>query len=238
MKNEIIRYLNGEMDGDELIDFENRLDTDETLAEEFSGFVTKVSFKQELKHKWMAETGNTGRGRIIPFHRISIIAAVIVVLLVPSAFIAYYLSSSSSLINDYYMDYPVTGSHRGVDATGGKQNILSGAYEAFKKSNFEEATVLFKKQCNNPGLAVESNLYAGISLLRAKKEKDTHEALQHFNIVMATDNNRNDAAEWYKALALYELDEKETARDVFKKIANSPHHFRKQKAIEVLKEYY
>ncbi|MCF8366690.1 MAG: hypothetical protein K9H16_12955 [Bacteroidales bacterium] len=237
MNSEIIKYLNGQMSELEREDFEQRLDLDESLSDELMRIVAREGFKHDLKEEFEAyETEHTSPGQMILFRRVIKIAALILILVTSSVFITYYLSKPSHLIVAQYMDYPLPGNHR--NGSSGESQPLSKAFEAFSNKDFELAAGLFTQMAGDPGLAKESHLYAGISLLWIKKDLQTELALKHFQEVLSTKNDRNDAALWFLAIGQYEVGNKDEARLLFTDIAANHHHFRHEQAAEILENYY
>jgi tetratricopeptide (TPR) repeat protein len=237
MNKEIVKYLNGQMGAQERKHFEQRLDDDEVLSDELMRLAARQSFKRDLEKEFDTyQSTHPYPGQKIFFGKVSRIAAVILFLIIPSAFIVYYLNTPGHLITAQYMDYPLPGNHR--SAGDSEYQAFSKAVEAFNQHRLEEAAILFSEKANNPAMADESNLYAGISLLWMKDDVHTEKAVQYFQEVLSTKNDRNDAARWFLAIARFELGEKEEAERLFKEIAANNHHFMKQQAVDVLERFY
>lgn len=217
--------------------FEQKLDANESLSDELMSIVALENLKRDLEKEFDAfESSHPHPGRKILFGKVSRIAAIILFLIIPSAFIVYYLNTPDHLISSRYMDYPLPGTHR--SAGNSKHQTFSQAIEAFNRHKFEEAANLFSQEADKPAMADESHLYAGISLLWMKDDIQTKEAVKHFKAVLATKNDRNDAALWFLAISYFELGNKDEARLLFRDIADNPHHFRQQQAGAILEKYY
>lgn len=239
MNTEILKYLNGQMSPNEQNAFNQRLDADETLSDELMSIVARESFKQDLKNEFKTwESENAISGQKIPFSKIAQIAAVLILIIGLSVVLIHYLEKPSHLIIAEYMEYPLPGNHRNSIANDVDQYPMSDAFDAFREANFEEAAKLFTGYSANHSLTNESNLYAGISLLWTKKQTNIAEAIPYFNTVLATTNDRNDAALYFLAIARYELKEKEEAKRLFQEIAADPNHFKCQQAKAILEAYF
>lgn len=218
-------------------DFERRLDVDESLSDEFMRTLARENYKHDLEKEFDAyESKNNKSGHKILFRKISKIAALILLVMIPSAFIIHYFTASTCLITKEYMDYPSPGNHR--SSSSSDYQPMSEAFEALRNQDFEKAASYFDAYNSDDKLSLESNLYAGISLLWVKKDPQTKLAVQHFQEVLATKNDRNDAAQWFLAIGYFELGNKDEARLLFQEIADDPHHFRQQQANAILEKYY
>ncbi len=241
MNKELIKYLNGQMEQQELKDFGLRLDADEFLSDELMNIVARESVKHDLKKQFKGfekENDFSGGGKKNLFGKLAKIAAVILVFMIPAVYLAFFLNSPHSLISDKYMDYPLQGNHRGVADDNARQAQMNDAVEAFEKHNFEKAAGLFGNNIEKPGQENAARLYAGISLLWTKKAENYPLAAQYFQEILSTKNPRNDAAEWFLAISKFESGQKEEAQVLFTKIANNPHHFRQVQAKEILEKWY
>lgn len=229
--------MNQQMSEQERKDFEKRLEVDENLSEELMRMVAHESYKYDLKKEFDTyESKNTKSGQKTLFRKVSKVAAIMLLLMIPAAFIFYYSTASTCLITTEYMDYPSHGNHR--SSSSSEYQPMSEAYEAIRNQDFEKASAYFDGSLSDEKLKPESHLYAGISLLWAKKDAQTELAVQHFREVLTTENDRNDAARWFLALGQFELGNKEEARLLFQEIANNPRHFRQQQAVVILEKYY
>ena len=241
MNKELIKYLNGQMDAQERKDFGLRLDADESLSDELMSIVARESVKHDLKKQlegFEKDKDLARASKTILFGKLAKIAAVILVFMVPAVYLTFFLNSPHYLISDKYMDYPLPGNHRGVVDDNARPAQMNDAVAAFEKHNYEKAAKLFGNNSETPGQENAAKLYAGISLLWTKKAENYPRAAQYFNEILTTKNSRNDAAEWFLAMAKFEMGEKPEAHKLFKKIANDSSHFRQEQAIEVLKKFY
>lgn len=227
------------MSPDEREAFSRRLDTDESLSDDLMSLLARESFKQDLKNEFKTWEGDHAKsGQMVTFRKIAQIAAALLIIVGLSVVLIHYLEKPSHLIVAEYMEYPLPGNHRDGNTNDVKQIPMADAFDAFREADFEIAAQLFEGYSTNPSLTNESNLYAGISLLWTKEKTNVAEAVPHFQTILSTVNDRNDAAEWFLAIARYELKEKEEAKRLFQEIAADPNHFKCQQAKAILEAYF
>lgn len=234
MKNEILEYLNNEMSETKRVAFEQKLEIDEQLSEEFARVATQIAFMQDIKQKLHKLDQGYPKTRTMHISPLLKWVAILLVILIPAG---VYLMQKESLICDEYMKYPGKASFRG-DGGNANNSVMEEAFALYGKGEFLESAPLFesvaKQNPDNNG----ASLYAGISLLWTKDKASIRKSIPFFDQVLASNNMENDAAQWFLAIALFESSEVEKAGEIFTQIAGSESHFRKEEAKEILEKYF
>lgn len=230
----ISRYLNDEMSAGERKEFELEMDSDENLAAEFMKVISGVYEKKRIEKQIVTpQKGSVKRGL---FSSPLLKAAAIVILLIGIAAILYInLSKPQTLLTDNYLYYPSMKNIRSMSDNG--NSSVDRAFGYYTTENYRKATVLFEQIADTSKNKNSFDLYAGISLLHENEKEAFIKAITHLKRVLSTENQYNDAAQWFLAIAYYEAGNKQEAKKLFKQISNSKRHYKKAKATEVLKDF-
>ncbi|MCF8370158.1 MAG: hypothetical protein K9H64_00960 [Bacteroidales bacterium] len=234
MKNEIIKYLNNEMSEAERVAFENRLEVDEQLSDEFARVATQIAFRHGIKQKLRKLDQEYPKTRTIHISPALKWVAILLLILIPTG---VYLMQKESLICDEYMKYPGRASFRG-DGGNANTSTMDKAFSLYGKGEFWQSAQLFESIANQNPDNNGASLYAGISLLWTKEKVNIRKSISFFDQVLVSNNPENNAALWFLAIALFESGEVEKAGEIFTQIAGSENHFRKEAAKEILEKYF
>lgn len=235
-------YLEGTMTSEERQAFEQRLSQEPELSEAYQNELAAREFikeagRLELKNTLedfdvQMQAASTSK-RIIPLwakNAMRVAALLILFAGVYQVFLTFGGVNTSEVYDTYFEVYEAPSLER--DASGTAIPNWELAVASYRNEAYAEAIpYLEKSQGEVPDYLVA--FYLGMSEM-SQKEPNLEQAVQHFEEVLATDNDYRQQAEWYKALALLQLEKEEEAAAIFKRIvaANSYQH---EKAAAILK---
>ncbi|CAM3579078.1 tetratricopeptide repeat protein [Flavobacterium gelidilacus] len=229
-------YLNNEMTSEEKVDFENKLQNQESFKKQFELYKETtqflevkfsndtIDFKENLKSisKDHFSDTNKKKSKVISLQsKWFAIAATLVV------FVGVWFMNSGG--NPTYSDF---NQHENANFTerGSVIKDLKAAQEAFNDKNYEKAIPLFEKvleEYKRP----EIEFYYGISLLEVNK---TAQAEVVFNNLKDGKSVYNQKATWYLALTKLKVEDFEACKTYLKEISSDSEDF--EKAQELLNE--
>ncbi len=242
----IDRYLDGEMDGEELTSFENELDLNPELRKELKlhreikialGEKEIIDLRGQLKgiHRSIFEPKKemSFSKRMVTSSITHVAAASIVILLSIAIFSNLFtgnISVNDRLFDKYYERYEPL-------------NVRSGSYEinemyrkalvAYHNENFENALILFEDVLNYDQTRMEANIMSGVSNMELSEYK---KASSSFRKVLDHKNNLFiEDAQWYLGFCYLKTENTNKAIDQFTKIATSTSS-RKEKARKILRK--
>ncbi len=189
-------YVSGNMSGDELSNFENRLKSDESFAETFQLYKSSVNatkiagFMNEAREVISDKQVENQNQYSFPWMAI---AATLTILLVAYLFFFKVGGDDEKLsFNDAFQPYPNILQNRSSEA-----NTLNSALRAYQKGEYESAITKFSE------LAVQSDttkFYKGMSQLSLNSFS---EAIGTLNSIKKDNSIFNQQINWYTGLAYY-----------------------------------
>lgn len=202
MKNleQIERYLNGDLEENDLWEFRKALETDPQLQEEVRAFselkkVMSQTKKIEIMEKMFnIHQNNQKRKYFLGFPLYRAAAAGLLLLATVGGGFFYFQSGrmNDKLFNEYYVTESGSFGLRSGNSTM-DQPIMQGL-QFYELGNYEEAIALFDKTPEN----LLGKLYRGLSYIELEKYKL---AIIDFNEIMDQPGNLFvDQAQWYLAL--------------------------------------
>lgn len=230
----IERYLKGELSSSEKMEFEKRLASDKTLAEELAAFrqdelIIKSAVKRQLKVT--AENALRNRkeksvNRIIMMRKIAVAAGFALIVAIG----IWWLNGTSGqdsteqLVVQYF-EMPIPPSVRDGNANVDEKWRQGVTY--FKENKFENAIPVFKELILDENFDQRENakLLLGSSLLATGK---FDEAIIVFSEISDASSFKQDA-EWYTAIALFKAGNISASKLAFEKIAAQKKHYKKRK---------
>ena len=222
----IEKYINGELSGEELTQFEGDLQQSEELQQQVAIHRLAVSGIQDVGKKldkeemaqWEAEKHPLARERKLALGIWYRVAAVILLLLIPTYF---WLSQESRLYDQHYSTLPnyLDPSERGVDKALDKRREGLLSYE---KGNFQEAIVSFNDYLDEFSGDGDVALYKALSL----QAMENHEAaIEFFRYSLDQGTQFEMAATWYLSLSYLALNKKEEAKALLKNLSQEDSSF-------------
>ncbi|PIQ33510.1 MAG: hypothetical protein COW63_05545 [Bacteroidetes bacterium CG18_big_fil_WC_8_21_14_2_50_41_14] len=235
----IVRYLNNQMEKEERIGFEHELDNNQELSSLLNTYVSRVKVKHDLDQmvkQNALDMGAVSSRSTKAFSLILKIAAIALIVLIPSVFlINRYLFSTDTLINETNMRYYGETS-RGSDAAEMNSEIL--AFNLYQNKQYGEAAKQFHLMADTATKATRYELYSGICMLWGGESADMDTAMFYLQRAIQANNQYSRAAQWYYALALYEVGQKEEAKKIFLQFANDSSNFKKSEATHIISDKY
>ena len=226
----LVRYLDGELEGEEKQKLEQQLATDAVLQEELEnlrlvrkavqhyGLKQKVSgihsqMMSELKTETpVRQMGNTRR---IFRYSIAVAASVLLVYIGIEAY-SYFTLSADRVFANNYQPYELT-----TLRDNGTQH--SAIEKAYRERNYSETISLYESLTVKE---IESSFLAGMSYIELQQ---SGKAVEQFRTVLrmneaAGTTIRKDPAEYYLALTLVKNKDYSSALEIFQKIKNDTNH--------------
>lgn len=201
-------YVKGRSNATERADFDARLRTDPSFAEEFQQFraataVVRIAGDHQLKQRLAAihtEVFTERSGRVIPITRGGwlAIAASVLVLLGGGYFFASRQASTSDLYAEYMVAYP--GPDRERSDGGAAASSWTRFADAYAKARYDNAIIELDAVTSEAAPPYLISFYRGQCLL-LKTHPDAQAAIRSFQEVLATDNDLHASARWFLGLA-------------------------------------
>ena len=216
------RFFDGELNNQEVKDFEERLNGDPAFSSLFyqeklliRGIINsgRKSLMNRLKNleRTLPKIDSTERGKIIKLDRFYWAAASVVALLSISSVLFYLLGASESsadLYAEYYKPYPnvISVTQRGEEK---ELNELEMGFQAYENNFFEKAIEHFEKAISHNDTPI-LKFYIGSSYMGLNKTKN---AIPWFEEVVGdSEVEFHDQANWYLALCYLKEDNREKAK--------------------------
>lgn len=229
MSEKLIKYLDGELAGEEKEDLEKQLQNDPSLQEELDGLklareaVRSYGLRQQVSgiHQQMMHERNVSArsiglsGRVIRY-TMSIAAGILVIFLGITAY-NYFSLSSNKLFNEYYQSYEIQTSR---DVTNQTVSPLENAY---REKNYSE--VIKIGETSNALPAKETFLLA----MAYVELKNDNKAIENFKNVIdrykpGETNIQKEEAEYYLSLSYLRNKEYDHALELMSRIHDNPGH--------------
>jgi tetratricopeptide (TPR) repeat protein len=227
----LIRYLDGELTGNEKIEFENRLSADKLLQEEFQSLqltresVRSYGLKQKVAaiHEQMMDELSTPVRKISSTRRfvqysLAIAASLLLIFISIQAY-TFFTLSSDKLFSQNYRSYELNT----VRSSGTEPTAIEKAYQ---EKQFNEVVTLSENSND-----IKINFLAAMANMELK---NTSKAIEGYKKVItlnqATNTNMfKDEAEYYLSLALVQNKDYREALPLMQKIHDDPNHLYHEK---------
>lgn len=239
----IEKYIDGELEGLELINFEHLLSTNEEVAHDYNLSLeinnsiseNDVLALRETMDYMFAEEQKVKRIPLVFAGRRKYYAAASIALLVAAGGIVQNINkpelTNNVLFESYYAPYDASITYRSGNTE--VDRVLLQAMERYEERDFEHALVLFEEvvQSHKDDMAVK--LYAGISYM---EEERYQKASNSFNKIIAdNDNLFIEQAKWYLSMCYIKTENDKEAIELLKDLVKENSAYKKQ-AKKVLKE--
>ncbi|HMM12578.1 MAG TPA: hypothetical protein PKE03_10840 [Bacteroidales bacterium] len=232
----IERYVNHEMDENELWEFKKDLKNDPQLAEELAlmqamSVVSKAPQKIKLM-KLMDDikAEEEKKSRAVFFSRRSLAYAASLLLLVAAGFGLWHLAGNSGnekLFMAYYQPEPVSFAVRSVTMSSDEPVLLG--LDMFENRKYAEAIHYFSQSPNNP----MGRLYSGLAQMELG---EYGKAITDFKSILSQENNLfTDQAAWYLSLCYLKTNKQKELMASLREIAAGRSVY-KTKALKLMNE--
>ncbi len=239
------KYLNGEMNDQELKHFEHLLASDEKVREE-------LDLHQSIDHAIMEEDIMNLRDTMntiytedekvkrapagISRRKLYYAAATFALLMATGGIVKKVTQpdyNNYETFEKYYEPYEVTVTYRSGNTE--TDRLLLTALQRYEDENYEQALVLFEQllEKRNDDMAV--NLYSGISYMEVEKyQKATHS----FQTIITDNNNLFiEQAEWYLAMCYLKTEDNTKAKELLDELIHKESYY-KEMAKRIKNELY
>ncbi|MEA3443547.1 MAG: tetratricopeptide repeat protein [Bacteroidota bacterium] len=245
-KETIEMYLNGELKGEALKSFLDKMESNPLYMKEFTirkeiedalSETDVIELRSNLENIHTTFISTNPKVRKFEFNtanfRWLLVAASLTLILLSSA-ILFLLNSNSYSANNLYGMY--FNHYNSVDNfrsdVNNPNDILIKAFIEYDDYKYKQAIPLFKQVIELDRTNIKSRFFAGISYMEINQEEDASELFQF--IINHNDNLFIEQSEWYLALCFLKTDQMAIAIKHLKAIANNQGHFFKAKASEIL----
>ncbi|MCB2196650.1 MAG: tetratricopeptide repeat protein [Bacteroidetes bacterium] len=239
----IEKYIDGELEGKELLDFEQMLSTDSDIKNDYE-LSTQINnsiveddvmnLRETLDYMYSEEKA-VKRIPTIFTKRKFYYAAASAALLIAAGGVAQRLlnpSMDSELVFEkYYQPYEVTVTYRSGNTE--VDRLLLNALEFYEEKDYNQALVLFEEILANRKKDMAISLYSGISYMEEEKYQ---KATTSFNdIISDNDNLFIEQARWYLSMCYLKTEQLDKAEDALQQIIKQESYYKEQ-ALKVLKD--
>ncbi len=231
----IDKFLNGEMEGEELQWFRGEMEVNPRLSEE-------VRLQQEVSEAILDDDVMALRDqmnrlfdsdrrtlkkkpeRVYSQGMIKYAAASLVAVLIAVASAVYFYGNqpaAEDLFSMHYETYDGVMNVRSGDTE--LDELMVNAMLQYENREFGSAIVLFEEVLENDPDNIASKFYAGISYMETGQFAKALGSLE--DVVEHGDNLFVENAEWYKGLCYVKLEENEKAREYFTRIKDGDGYY-------------
>ena len=225
LQEHIDRYLNGSLDNDQVLKFEQKLKEDSSLATEVErikiarSIIKNYALREKLRSIHTEEITNRGRRSFLgEYSGNAMKIAAGLVLVIVSIFVFQFVTlNKADLYSNQYQSYQVEVS-RGDD-----QSVNNPVVYNYQNSNYQDVVNIYE---NKPVDSNEAHFLAGNSYLNLRQPL---KAIKSFDEIIneATKGGSHDYledAEYYLAMAYLENDNLDQAHWYFSKIYHDSDH--------------
>lgn len=223
----LVRYLDGELTGEEKEQLERQLEINSALKDELENLkiarsaVRSFGLKEKVTavHKEMMKELRTpvkkiSSERLIIRYTMAAAASVLLIVLGITAY-NYFTVSSEKVFAKNYIQYELTTVRN--DST-----VETAVESAYRRKDYKGVTELAAK---NPAISIKESFLQAMSYLELK---DNAKAIEKYREILAANEKgasmMKDEAEYYLALAYTRNTDYNSALDLMKKIKDDPDH--------------
>ena len=239
----IERYIDGELEGKQLLEFEELLSTDPDVKREYelSRQVNQAVMEddimalRETMEYMYEEDSKVKRIPTVFTKRKFYYASASAALLIAAGGLVQQLENpdleSTTVYNKYYTPYEVTVTYRSGNTE--TDRLLLNALERYEEQDYEHALVLFEEVLEGRKNDMAVNLYSGISYMEEEKYQKATKSFNH--IISDKDNLFIEQAKWYLSMCYLKTEKSEKAEEILHEIINEESYYKEQ-ASKVLKD--
>ena len=236
-------YIDGEMDQNEILGFEDLLSSDIGIKQDYelsmeinNSIIEEdvMALRETMEYMYNDEIVVKRTPTIFTQKRFYYAAASMALLIATGGLIQRIASpdmDSSEVFEKYYTPYEITVTHRSGNTE--VDRLLLNAFEKYEEKNYEQALVLFEEVLETRKNDMALNLYSGISYM--EEEKYQKAKISFDNIISDKDNLFIEQAKWYLGMCYLKTENTEKAENVLKEIIKEESYY-KDVAVKVLKD--
>lgn len=239
----IEKYIDGELEGKELLDFEQLLSTNPGIKREYelsmeiNNSIAEddvMDLRETLDYMYTEEKA-VQRIPTVFTKRKFYYAAASAALLIAAGGVATRLLNpsmdSESVFEKYYQPYEVTVTYRSGNTE--VDRLLLNALEFYEEKDYDQALVLFEEILQNRKKDMAISLYSGISYMEEEKYQKATTSFNH--IISDNDNLFIEQAKWYLSMCYLKTEKTDKAKEVLHQIIDEESYYKEQ-ALKVLKD--
>lgn len=232
----IERYLQGEMDPEELKWFEKEIEGNIHLNEEIDlrkkvdmvlsdRDLIDLKLQLEQIHLEISEVTEKGKGAIRKiYRRVYYTAGALALLVIGLSLYMYNRDfSNSKILQEYYLPATASANFR----SSGADNLeLVKAMELYQEKKFEKAIALFEKILAKDSTKIGVNLYSGISHMEIQEYNKANERFQR--ILNNQPNPFVESAKWYLGMCYIMTNNRDKAAEQFEILADNKGYYQSE----------
>ncbi|MBI5539664.1 MAG: tetratricopeptide repeat protein [Bacteroidia bacterium] len=236
----IERYLDGELQGDDLINFELQLKTDKELAQDcFLQKEIRAAFSNrdvyELRNQLSEISKEFKKEKQIKRFKkwvfLYAACAILVIAVISTICIFNKSNTNDELYATYFERYDAGTITRGAQKTN--TDIYTQALRAYDLEKYYEAIELFKLIPDTSDFYTNKEYFTGLSYMSLQGFND---AIKHFeNVISDNQSIFHENAVWYSGLCYLKLNQTQKAIIHFRKLLNKDCYLNKR-ASEILEK--
>jgi len=239
----IEKYIDGELEGEELLNFEELLSTNQDIKREYnlsmeinnSIIEDDVMALRETMDYMYEEESIVQRTPSVFAKRKFYYAAASAALLIAAGGLVQRLTgpemNNDTVFNKYYNPYDVTVTYRSGNTE--VDRILLNALERYEEHEYDEALLLFEEVLDKRQNDMAVNLYSGISYM--EEEKYQKATISFNQIISNNDNLFIEQAKWYLSMCYVKTENIDKAELVLNEIIQEQSYYKDQ-AKKVLRD--
>ncbi len=239
----IEKYIDGDLEGQELLDFEKLLATDPDIKRDYQlsleinnsvGEDDIIALRETIAYMYDEESKIKRLPNVFRKRRFYYAAASVALLLATGGLVQRLAGpdlNNEAIFDKYYTPYEVTVTYRSGNEKIDK--LLLTAMERYEEQDYEKALVLFEEVLESRKNDMAINLYSGISYM---EEEMYNEAKSSFNTIISdNDNLFVEQAKWFTAMCYIKTENNEKAKEVLNNLIEEESSY-KNHAIKVIKD--
>lgn len=241
----IDKYLNGEMNDQELKRFEHLLSSDVEVQEELElhqaiGDAIMeddiMSFRDTMQMIYAEDKKVKRQPAGFSRKKLFYAAATIALLLAIGGIVKQLTQpdyDNHQIFDKFYQPYEVTVTYRSGNTE--TDRMLLNALQKYEDGNYEQALVLFEQLLEKRKDDMSINLYSGISYIEVAKYQ---KATQSFQTIITDNNNLFiEQAEWYLAMCYLKTEDNKKAKELLDELIKKESYY-KEMAEKIKDELY
>jgi hypothetical protein len=240
----IEKYIDGELEGIDLLNFENLLSTNPdikreyNLSKEINNSILEddvMALRETMNYMYQDDSLAKRKPQVFKLPKFYYYAAASAALLIASGGLVQRLNNPSldnnTVFEKYYSPYEVSVTYRSGDTE--VDRLLLNALESYEEKDFAQALVLFEQVLQTRKKDMAAKLYSGITYLEEEKYQKAKTSFD--NIISNNNNLFIEQAKWYLALCYLKTEKIEDAQVILSEIVKEESYY-KEMAVGVLKD--
>lgn len=228
-RDEILKYLDGEMSPDQRSEFEDRLKSDSEMKKMYD--LLKLIYKtiDIDNEKDLSEKVNNAYEKHIRIRRLKVYLYTVSAAAVVALLVVFYFSyfnqavSTQELFSQNYQPYKIENTIRGKISEKGQ---FEKAIEQYESGDYKDA---LNTLSSLSGDSTDQRIVSFISGQIYLATGDCKEAITSFNICLADSKcSLSEHAQWYLALSYLKCDQIENAKKEFNIVIESSEYYREK----------